>query len=248
MRKPRKYAKSGLYHIVIRGVNKQNIFYDDEDKKKFLSLLKKYSIKYNIKIHAYCLMENHVHLLLEDCQKNLSLFMQTLSSVYAKLFNKKYDRIGHLFQERFASEVIENTQYYKTVFRYIIQNPEKAGIANKKEFLWSSYNFYKKESIIICRERVIDFFGSIKEIYDFIDKRNNDFCLEIELRPSEKEADYLNKIKSLLNSQNPIISPDLSRKEIENQIKKLKKARIPTRIIARITELPTGIINRISSK
>ena len=71
MRKRRQYSATGLYHVVIRGVNKQNIFFDDEDRNFFISLLKRYSLKFNIKIHAYCLMDNHVHLQFEDENRNI---------------------------------------------------------------------------------------------------------------------------------------------------------------------------------
>ena len=245
MRKRRKYSKSGFYHIVIRGVNKQNIFFDEADKKLFLGLLKKYSIKLKIQVHAYCLMDNHAHLLLEDTDKSISLFMQVFTSLYARLFNKKYDRIGHLFQERFASEVIEDSFYFMTVFRYIIQNPEKAGIEKTENYEWSSFKLYKVKDTFLEKETVLSLFPSLEAMYDFLKIKNNDICLEIELRPSEKEQHYIQKIKEILQTDNPLILQNLSRQEIEQQIKKLKAAKISTRTIARITCIPRALIQKV---
>ena len=91
MRKARQKSETGFYHSIIQGVNKQNIFYDDDDRYFFLSLVSKYSIKYDIQIHSYVLLDNHAHLLLHEKQTNpkLSQFMQNITSVYAKNFNQK---------------------------------------------------------------------------------------------------------------------------------------------------------------
>lgn len=242
MRKPRQYSKTHFYHVVIRGVNKQNIFFDNEDKNLFLGLLKKYSSKLNIKVYAYCLMDNHVHLEIEDEDKNISLFMQCICSIYARLFNKKYDRIGHLFQERFASEVIKNTSHFLTVFRYILQNPQKASICSIEKFLWSSYLCYKKKSTFIQKEFLLKSFGTQKKLYDFLHQQTNELCLEIELRPSEKEAKYIEKIKNILETENPIIQPDLPMNIIKQKVKKLKRAGLSIRTISRVTGISKHIV------
>ena len=242
MRKSRIYSKTGLYHVVVRGVNKQNIFFDDDDRKFFLHLLKKFSQKYGIRIYAYCLMENHVHLEFEDPEFSISRFMQCVCSVYARFFNKKYDRIGHLFQDRYASEVIESDEYFLTVLRYILQNPEKAGVCKSYEYLWSSYRCYTYYRTFIKRKRIMIYFNCIKDFYSFINAYADAACLEIELRPSEKESDYITRVKKILESDNPIIKPDLSVELIKEKLRKLKKAGLSIRVISRITGIGKHLV------
>ena len=242
MRKCRKYSKSGFYHSIMRGNDKQNIFYEDKDRYLFLALLLKYSRKYKIDIFGYALMDNHVHLLIYAPGKLISKFMQVLSSVYARKFNKKYDRIGHLFQDRFISEVIEDVNVFSAVFRYIIQNPEKAGIAKFDEYKWNSYKEYKKDNTFIKKKTVIDIFGNISNIYKFLHTANHDLFLEPQNRPSEKQLADIEKIKYLLESENPIIDKKLPLGEIQNKIRILKQHGFSTNTIARITRLPKYLI------
>lgn len=104
----RKYSNiTNIYHIILRGNDKQDIFYDEQDKYVFLKYLKENKEKYNFDIYAYCLMDNHIHMVLQDINKNLSQIMKSLATRYAIYFNKKYDRIGHLFQDRYLSKTVE---------------------------------------------------------------------------------------------------------------------------------------------
>lgn len=242
MRRARLRAKSGYYHIVIRGVNKQNIFFSTEDKEFFKKLLKKYGRRFKMIFHTYVLMDNHVHLLIEDPLNLLSEFIQIVASVYARYFNKKYDRIGHLYQDRFASEVIERNGYLVVVFRYILLNPQKAGICKANKYRWSSYNAYKKKDPLISTEKILSIFGSVENIYKYLEEKNDDECLDISLRPSEKEFAIVNKIKKLLKTENPIINPELSKKEISAKINLLRKNGISIRAISRITGISRGFI------
>lgn len=127
-REVRKYSESGYYHVMIRGVNKQIIFESDTDKTFFIDSLMIAKAKYEIKVIAYCLMENHVHLLIKDNIGDLSKFMQSLNTRYAIYFNLKYCRMGPLFQDRFKSEIINDDRRLLAAYRYILNNPYKAGI------------------------------------------------------------------------------------------------------------------------
>lgn len=242
MRKRRQYSPTGSYHIVIRGVNKQNIFFDDDDRNYFLKLIKKYKEKFNIKLRAYCLMNNHVHLSPDDIDKNISKFMQIVESVYARYFNKKYDRIGPLFQGRFASEIITDNLYWQTVIRYILQNPEKAGICNTSEYKWSSYKLYKKTDNLIDRDKILVLFQTIENFYNFVTLSDNTEYLDIELRPSEKEHIKIEKIKKLLNSDSPLIPPDMNINLIKLKVRTLRNAGFSIRTISRLTGIMTWIV------
>jgi|SRR5690554_4387646 len=142
----RAKSGTGIYHVIIRGVNRQKIFQDDKDRKRFLQLAAKYKKECGFELYAYCLMINHVHLLLREHQEPLAQIMKRISSSYALWYNKKHERCGHLFQERFRSEPVENNDYFLTVLRYIHQNPQKAGFVDSVEgYKWSSYHEYIKE-------------------------------------------------------------------------------------------------------
>ncbi len=129
-RRPR-IGLPGYHHIVNRGVNRTDIFSDETDKEKFLQILCKACKVYGIVVHDYCLMDNHYHLLIENTEENLSLFMRQLNGNYAIYFNKKTKRIGHLWQGRYASWYIHNEAYLYRTIRYIEYNPVNAGISSR---------------------------------------------------------------------------------------------------------------------
>lgn len=153
-RKAREKAECSIYHISVRGNNKQNIFLDDYDRVEYLARLRRYKETYNVCIYAYCLMTNHVHLLVFDNGQDISRFMQGLNLSYAIYFNKKYGRSGHLFQERFTSKIVDNEGYLAYVSKYIHLNPVRAQLVERaEEYQWSSYSVYIKnnsESIVEC--------------------------------------------------------------------------------------------------
>ena len=118
-RQARRKSKSGIYHVMLRGINKQVIFEDEEDSLKFLETLKNYKAISGYKIFAYCLMSNHIHLLLKVEKENLDLIIKRIAGSYVYWYNWKYHRSGHLFQDRFKSEPVEDDMYFLTVIRYM---------------------------------------------------------------------------------------------------------------------------------
>lgn len=139
----RKKGEFSTYHIIQRGNERNNIFLRDEDKLKFLDIITRASKKYNFLVYCYCLMDNHVHLLIYDNGNDISKIMKSISISYVAYFNRFYKRVGHLFQDRFRSEIIDEDPYLLEVSRYIHNNPVKAGIVEKpEEYKWSSYNIY----------------------------------------------------------------------------------------------------------
>ena len=121
----------GYHHIVNRGVNRSDIFVDDEDREVFVRIMCKASRIYDATVHDYCLMDNHYHLLLENRQENLSLLMRQINANYAIYFNKKHHRTGHLWQGRFSSWYILGDDYLYRTIRYIEHNPIEAGIVSQ---------------------------------------------------------------------------------------------------------------------
>ena len=147
----RKRSASGFYHVFQRGVNHFDIFEDDADRNCFMEILEKAAKLYGVKIYAWCLMSNHVHLLLNAGYEELSNTMRQLGSVYAKYFNRRHERSGPLFGGRFQSVCVETDAQFIAVVRYIHRNP----IAHEESTLfgtyaWSSYSDYLGRSDGIC--------------------------------------------------------------------------------------------------
>ncbi len=150
----------GLYmHIYARGNNKENIFHEDADYKRFLTRLDDYRSDLQFKLYAYCLLPNHFHLLLQVNQIPISKIMQKFMTSYTMYFNKKYHRTGHIFQGRYQSIIIDKDSYLLQVFRYIILNPIKVGLADyPDQYIWSSYSHYftdLKLKPIVEREEIL---------------------------------------------------------------------------------------------
>ncbi len=121
----------GYYHIINRGVEQRVVFYQKEDFKKFEELLCDNLKVFDINLHSFCLMSNHYHILVETKNENLSKFMRQINMNYAIYFNKKYKRVGHLWQGRYKSVYITDEAYLYTLIQYIEQNPLKAKIIDK---------------------------------------------------------------------------------------------------------------------
>ena len=152
-RKPREKSGTGIYHVMLRGINKQDIFEDEEDFSMFRGLLF-HMVYYKDElgtlqpprciIYAYCLMTNHVHLLIRETEESLATVIKRISVAYALYYNNKYQRAGHLFQNRFRSEPVNDPAYFITLLRYIHQNPVAAGITKSVDaYMWSSWKEYE---------------------------------------------------------------------------------------------------------
>ncbi|MEW6356217.1 MAG: transposase [Planctomycetota bacterium] len=135
-----------MYHVTTRGNNRQKVFLDDDDFDHFRQLLRRYRTRHAFNLHAYCLMPNHVHLLLETTTAaSISQIMHDLNLAYAKFFNAKYDRTGHVWQGRFHSKIIDSERYFLDAMRYMDLNPVRAEIAKRPdEYEWASYRRYAR--------------------------------------------------------------------------------------------------------
>ena len=129
-----------LHHAYARGVAKQAIYQSDEDRAAFLAILGTTVERYNWVIHAYCLMGNHYHLLVETPDANLSAGMQDLNCVYAMHYNSAHERVGHLFQGRYCATLVDREEYFLQAACYIVLNPVRAGLVeHPSQYPWSSY-------------------------------------------------------------------------------------------------------------
>lgn len=138
---PRLLLRNACYHIITRGNQRQNVFFDNQDYKKYLLTLKKYKRKHNFMLYGFCLMPNHIHLLGEPKQlMDMAKFMQAVSRSYTAHFNKRYKKVGHLWQGRFKSKAIVKDNYLIDCIHYIELNPARANLVKSAgEYYWSSY-------------------------------------------------------------------------------------------------------------
>lgn len=141
-RSARFLLANAYYHVVTRGNHKQKVFLNNRDYEYYLFLMKKYKLKFHISLCGYCLMPNHIHLMVrpQNSVEDLSLFMKSLSQTYAQYFNAKYAKCGHLWQSRFKSMVISDENYLLECIKYVEFNPVRAQLTQSPgEYLYSSY-------------------------------------------------------------------------------------------------------------
>ncbi len=249
-RQARRKSETGIYHIMIRGINRQTIFEDDEDCERFLQALQSYKEKCGYQIYAYCFMGNHFHLLLKECAEPLEQIMRRICGSYVYWYNRKYERVGNLFQDRFKSEPIEDDAYLLTAVRYIHQNPLKAGIVNDiSKYKWSSYNNYVKTEGLTDTEFVLSLFnedtktaaGLFKE---YMNESQEDICLEMEENHRVTDQDaraMINKTYGLTSSQ---AIQSLEAKKRDAILRSLKENGLSIRQIERLTGINRGVILR----
>ncbi|MCC3356829.1 transposase [Bacillus sp. REN16] len=253
-RKARLKSKTGVYHLMWRGANRQEIFHDEEDWRTFLDILKKYKLKLNLRFYAWCLMSNHVHLLMKVGDEGISATMKRIGVSYAGYYNWKYKTTGHLFQDRFRSENVEDRAYLRTVVRYIHQNPVKAGMEPRPdEWKWSSCRGYYGHSFypqgLLDRYFLLNMFSpEIKEAQalfkEFNESQNDDQCLEERVNDrglTDEEARL--QIKELLGAMEiPHVKslPRELRKEVLREVKGIKG--ISMRQAARILGISLNLV------
>ncbi len=165
-RKPRIHYSNAFYHVMLRGNYRQNIFHFDRDYRYFYNLLGKVVRLYGCRIHLFCLMTNHVHLVVEVNYAPLGKIIQSIASPYARYFNKKFNESGHLFQGRYQSKIIQDERYFSELCYYIHSNPTKAGLVkNLDDYPWSSHVAYTGQQLFdwLTTSYVSRLIGNIKK-------------------------------------------------------------------------------------
>ena len=164
----RNRSESGYYHVVPKGIADQLIFEDDLDRSMYLELLRKAKAETGVMLHAYCLMSNHVHLVVEDANGKLSEFMKYLTERYAMYFSKQIGRTGGVFRKPFWSEPIESGEHLLSAARYVHANPAAAGICPASAYEWSSAKDYLgRETEITDTGTVLDMLGGRDGFIEF---------------------------------------------------------------------------------
>lgn len=248
-RMARKKSESGIYHVIMRGINKQTVFVDEEDNEKFMQVLIDCKNKSGYKLMAYCLMGNHLHLLIKEEKEELGLIFKRIGVRYVYWYNIKYKRSGHLFQDRFKSEPVDDAGYFLTVLRYIHQNPVKAGLCkDASEYKWSSYNDYLHDTGITDKEFVLTLFNKDNEkakmLYEnYIKEDEKLSCLDLEQenrRITDMEAQEI--IMKLCGVKNVVELQKMTEEKRYKNIAILKENGLSIRQISRLTGISYGIV------
>ena len=238
-REPRNKYNGIFYHIMSQGINKENLFYKDKYKHIYIKLMLKNAEKYNIKIIAYCIMTNHVHLLLKINNLNdMSECMKMINMEYAALYNNLEDRVGVVFRNRFKSEYIYDEKYFYNCIHYIHNNPVKAGIVmNARNYKFSSAKNYDLAILNEIEKRIdkqeceiINFIDTdadretiiTKRIFEIIEEYKNYYgVIEINLKNKGIIKKLIEKIKIETNAKNNEIATILgiSKSTVSNYLK-----------------------------
>ena len=241
-RAARRMSGSKIYHVMLRGINRQTIFEDDEDYRVFINVIEAGRERSDTRILAYCLMSNHAHIVVH-CS-DLSNYMRKAASKYAYWYNWKYDRIGSLFQDRFKSEAIESDEYLLTVIRYIHQNPIKAGISTTSDtYKYSSYNEYTRSDNrgITDKKYVLEILP-LSQFIEFHEEIEGGSVMEISEKHRLNDKTAKGIILKLSGCSNPSEFQVMGPEKRNKILFALKKEGLTVRQIERLTGINRGIV------
>ncbi len=140
----RLQGRGAVHHVIVRGNERKAIFRDDRDREEYLDRLDRYRARFHFSLYAYCLMTNHIHLAIEEDETSLSRIMHALQSSYTNWYNRRHRRVGHLFQGRFKSYLVDRERYLMALLRYIHENPVRAAMVGRaEEYPWSSDRYFR---------------------------------------------------------------------------------------------------------
>lgn len=268
-RQARKTSPSGIYHVMLRGINQQRIFEDGADEQKFLELLRKNKKRCGFALYGYSLMGNHVHLLLKEAAhpsiitindrdvevgpgEAIEAIFKRIEVSYVGYFNRRYKRTGHLFQDRFRSESIDTDEYLLMALRYIHLNAVKAGICEKPEdYPLSSYRDYLASAaggFVDCEEilRIMP----KEQLIDFTRQANDDRFMDMDGRPRQQKTDEEAKecLNRITGCESASAFQSLAKPEREAAMRKLRSQGVNIAQISRITGYSRVVVYRAISE
>ena len=248
---------------MLRGNERKDIFIDKEDKEKFIKIIIAKKVNNAFKLYAYCIMDNHLHLVIKEQKETISQIIKKIAISYVYYFNNKYKRVGHLFQDRYKSETIEDEAYLLSAIRYVHNNPEKAEITKKEKYKWSSYPNYidllNHHTELPEIKEILEMFSTdieraLKEFINFSNQYEEKNFLEMEgIIKSEIDEENVNEyINGYLKSRN-FKKEDLKRREHTKEKKDLirqltKRSNLSKRKIAILIGVNREMVRKVSKE
>ena len=249
-RQARKKSSTDIYHVMLRGTNRQDIFFDDKDRRSFIKFVKEIKKESPFILYAYCLMRNHVHLLIRESETPIDIFMKRIGIKYAVYFNSRHNRCGHVFQDRFKSEPVNDNAYFFTLIQYIHQNPVAAGIScDVASYRWSSWSEYERAGVgiqeICCTKHVLARMP-LKELREFVNtllpatQTILDFDSGSRLKTDEEVKDFLSMRFSIKGMDMQVLNRDKQ----DEILRELKEYGASVRQLVRLTGLSFSVVRR----
>jgi len=223
-RVPRNYIKTSYFHVITQGINKNYIFKYPDDIRYYIKIVYDLKEEYDIEIIAYCIMNNHAHILLKtEVLDNLSKYMHKINTKYAIYYNKKYNRVGYVFRDRYKSEGIYSEEHLYNCIKYIYNNPVKANICNRpEEYEFSNY-----------KRNIKRFPINEKYVFLEVDENQEQLCRDVINDFLTENAIVLNSVKN-------------DKKMLKELVKKLKnKYNVSFRCIAKELNIGREIIRNV---
>ena len=248
---PRHMTLAEINHIMLRGVGHMDLFFEDGDYRRFLLTLKRISDGSSIRIYAYCLMNNHVHLLVHSEPDMLPDFMKRLEISYAAYFNGVHEHSGHLFQNRYKSEPVTTDGYFLNALRYILRNPQAADICSWEKYRWSSADSYVNgiDDGITETSLGLEMLGGVEGFIQFVCDENDaaEFKLSepVNGRRLTSDEKALSVFRDITGLNDPLVIRTMQRSERNEILLRMKQAGLTIRQIERMTGINRNIIQRV---
>lgn len=248
-RSARRRSATDTYHVMLRGINRQQIFMDDEDYRRFVRTLSDCKQISGFELYAWCLMPNHIHLLIHVQSEPLEKIVKRIGSRFVWWYNMKYERVGHLFQDRYRSEPVEDDTYFLTVLRYILQNPMKAGLEDAPgSWPWSSYAHYSGDEDFLTDTAFADgFFPDRAALLDYLRQDNSDRAMDEHPKPPRVSDEKAAAIAArLTHCKTPEAFRQLDKATQRDLAVQLRQAHLSIVQITRLTGIPATTVGRIT--
>lgn len=233
---------------MLRGINRESIFQEPEDYDRFLQVLRQCKAICGFELFAWCLMDNHVHLLMRAGEEPVALVMKRIGCRYVYWYNKKYDRIGHLFQDRYRSEAFETDAYFLTVLRYILQNPIKAGMESRMgDYPYTAFSAYKgRPDGLTDVGFATEYFNDQSKLLDFLTAMSDEKAMDVSpMKKQVSDGDVLAWIKDIAAESGTQNLAALDREKLRSCVQTVHQRGATVRQIAAVLGIPKSNIARM---
>ncbi|MDO4841563.1 MAG: transposase [Phoenicibacter congonensis] len=254
-RRARQVSLTGIYNVGQKGINDQDVFYDDEDRSHYLHFLDRACEKYHVVCLAVTLMDNHVHLLLEGSLVNIALAFKSLGSSYVRWFNRKYDRCGALWNGRFYSGAIRDTRQLLAAAAYIFNNPVAAGMVDAPEdYAWSNFKDLENKNVNPKGRKTLDNAFGIEELIAYTkdaakrkNKEHNSENYDVIPNKPLSERRVIEAVRKFIKDKNFGRIHELPKQKLSDLIFELLDMGANITQISRVTSLSRKLVANLAS-